>query len=207
MPAILALAILAASPTPVVRYVTHTVSRGTHPRIRRRAPAYAALLVARVQAEARRRGLDWMALLAVAEVETDYQWGRRRPADGAHGPYQVTATHSGPLDARVLLRGCQGRPGPCEAPDVAAHRTSSGRWTPRELRDPWIAVYLAALEIQRHVVWCYRHHRRGHWTPRGCPRWLARWAHYQSGIGRPSRYYIRRLCGAYLRIRRIARGP
>jgi len=205
---LLIMAILAAPPGPVESYVHRVMTRGIRSRrILRLAPAYSRQLVAAAQHEGRRRGLDWRALLAVAEVETQYHWWARRPADGAYGPWQITGTHSGPLDARVLLRGCQ-RPhhGPCEAPYVAARRDGPGPWRPAELRDPWIAAYLAALEIQRHVVWCYRHHRHGHWTPRGCPRWLARWGHYQSGIGRPSRYYTRRLCAAYQRIVMIVRG-
>ena len=206
LPIVLA-AVLAASPAErVAEHIARVASAGTSQRVRARAPRYARQLVDAARREARRRGLDWLALLAIARVETGWQWWRRRPQDGAHGPWQLSAHHSGPMDAVVMLAGCGRTWGLCEATEVAARRTSTGRWSPRELRDPYIAAYITAIEVQRHVVWCYRRHPRGHRAPRGCPRWLARWGHYQSGIGRPSWYYVSRLCRAWRELRGLVTG-
>jgi hypothetical protein len=160
--------------------------------------AYARALVSAAHREGRRRGIDPLAILAVAEVESGYQPWVVRAQDGSHGPYQLMAHDSGPTEARRLLAGC-GTGGLCEAPDIARRRRGSGPWTVAELRDPWIATWIAAYEIQRHVLGCLRA-RHVHRVA-GCPAWLARLGHHNSGPRPPRPYYLSRLCAAWRRLR------
>ena len=193
-PAVLAVALLAAPDATAL--VEAELPRAWNGRA-----TYARELVTAAYREGRRRGLDPMALLAVAHVESGWQPWRTRAQDASHGPYQVIGAHPGPVECRGLLAGCRGSGDPCEAPDVAAgRRVRSGPWTRAELQDPVISTYLAAYEIQRHLATCHRLRHGAHRAPRGCPRWLVRWGHYNSGWGAPRWYYLERLCRAYRRL-------
>lgn len=160
--------------------------------------ATAVLIVARARAEGKRRGLDPIALLAVAWVESGYQSWRTLKGDGSHGIYQIIGGHPGPREARALLSGCT-KPGePCEAPEVAKRRRKTGPWSKRELRDVVISTYLAAYEIQRHIAVCHRRRHKPHRHPhcRGI-QWLTRWGHFNAGYNNPRWYYLSRLCKRY----------
>ena len=153
----------------------------------------AAELAAAILLEARRRGLDPLALAPIAWIESDFQPRASRASDGSHGVWQSIRRHSGPREALALLAGCRvgqtnARQGPservsggepCEAPGIAARRRRPGPWTLAELRDPAISTYIGAYEIRRHVLRCvssgHRHKRR----PRACRgmTWLVRYAH------------------------------
>ena len=194
IPQILAVAILAAPDATAL-------VEAELPRTWAGRATYARELVTAAYREGRRRGLDPMALLAVAHVESGWQPWRTRAQDSSHGPYQVIGGHPGPVECRGLLAGCRGSGEPCEAPEVAARRrVRSGPWTRAELQDPVISTYLAAYEIQRHLAQAYRMGRTYRRYPRTCPRWLVPWGHYNSGWGPPRWYYLERLCRAYRRL-------
>lgn len=210
----------ATPPAPQEHLVAHVVA--ALPTWAKRE-AYALELVAAVHREGRRRGLDPLALLAVAQVESGWQPWRTMRWDGSHGPFQLIGHHPGPREARALLAGCRppahllptwgrwwalrGQGEPCEAPRVAARRRTLGTWTVAELRDPVVATYLAAAEVQRHVATCHRLRHRAHRAPRWCPRWLVRWGHYNSGWNPPRWYYLQRLCKAWHQLRRLTPRP
>ncbi len=176
--------------------------------------ALARLIVDRAFAEARRRGLDPVGLLAVAGVESGYQSWRTHGKDGSHGIYQIIGSHPGPREARALLLGCRptvkqlaaygrlwrlrGQGEPCEAPEVAERRVRFGPWTRGELRDVTVSTYLAAYEVARHVAVCHRRRHKVHRHPhcRGI-QWLTRWGHYNSGWHKPRWYYVSRLRKQY----------
>lgn len=190
----------------VLRHMVRVSSTGASARVKEKIAAYMPKLLEAVQREARRRGINWMVLLAIAEVETRYQWWRVRKTDSAYGPYQITAWHGNAIEAGIMIKGCKAGVGLCEAPRIAELRKRIGRWGKSELRNPYINTYIAAYGIRKHVLWCYRHHKRGHRSIGKCPRWLSRWGHYQSGINKPSYYYVKRLCAAYMHIKSACKG-
>lgn len=188
---------------PLVQYIQREQPKWARP--------LAPTIVKRARIEARRRGLDYLALLAIAGVESGYNPRRTLARDGSRGIYQVIAGQSGPREARALLRGCHRRPGlarrhgePCEAPEVALLRRANVRWTARELRDVTINTYIAAYEIQRHVVRCLAYRHKRYRAPRECPRWLVCYALYNSGYNPPRWYYLKRLCARYDALRKIS---
>jgi hypothetical protein len=203
LPAVLALAILAAPDATAI-------IEADLPRTWAGRGQYARELVTAAYHEGRRRGLDPMALLAVSYVESGWQPWATRAQDASHGPYQLIAGHPGPVEARGLLAGCGGQ-GTCEAPEIVYRRarvargrtmarTGAAPWTRAELQDPVISTYLAAYEIQRHLAVAYRRRLKYTRIPRGCPKWLVPWGHYNSGWHLPRWYYLERLCKAHKRL-------
>ncbi len=176
------------------------------------------VLARRIPIEARRQGLDPMALVALADAESSWSHRTTTPARGHRHPsigvwQLIPGEHAGQLAARQAM-----------PPEILAYRRARrrpprGRFSWSELRDPLISTYIAVREIAAHVRRCRRLQPRGHlsgsWRScRGLPQWtrrnpqvpvgeLARMAHYNGGPRIIPCAYVRKLAIRYRRFQSI----
>jgi hypothetical protein len=185
--------------------------------------AFSVQFVKRVDVEAKRQRLDPVALVVVAWIESGFvPWARRVEGDGTTsiGLYQTIRGDHFPQLAWRGLQGCTPGPrvrsywrlwwqrqpaGKCRAQDVANRRRRLGRWSIRELRDPWISTYVGALEIRGHLDSAQKRRRRSpnHRACRGLPSMLPRYAFFNSGNGHVRRGYVWKLCSRYRKLTKL----
>jgi hypothetical protein len=183
---------------------------------------YSRQLAYRIIVESKRRNLDPIALTAMAQIESNYQYWVTRKGDGSHGVWQTMRYDTAPRKAWKLLLGCKPGPKvpaymhkwrrnvPCEAQKVANYRRRLGNWNIPEIKDSSnvISTYIAAYEISLHVKSCKKkNHRKhlvgGYYCKRLSMRqreMLGRYAHYNSGPRKPRRIYLYSLCKLYHKI-------
>jgi hypothetical protein len=182
----------------------------------------------RILIEARRNRLDPLAMAAIAWTESSYRpWARGVPGSrraAEVGVWQLIPHDSPVRAARRTLEGCQPpahlapwrrriwirrRPGkPCADQIVANRRKYVGSFTVTELRDYILGTYIAAFEIRRHIDRVNRRRIRSK-RIRGCRNVsretqyrLYRYGFYNSGMKRPSNYYVLRICKRWRILRR-----
>ena len=181
--------------------------------------------------EAKRWSMHPATLLAIASTESDFRArlrGRVRPGSRRSaevGVYQLIPGDSPIRSQRVWIDQVCSRPNPqahlCPR-DIWARKRRRGRFTVRQLGDPYLGSYLVAGEIQVHGNHCAQRRPTGHVTP-----WVRRWArkhrvamtrarnlsrlgHYNTGPRWRSparlkkfRWYVRRLLRRWAKIRRL----
>lgn len=167
-------------------------------------------LSARIEVESKRFGLDPVAMLAVASVESDFRSnvrGRVRPGSRRSaevGVWQLIPGDSPVIKARMELdRLCFGSISLPKCPsDVRAAKRRMGRLHPVQLAGITLSTWIFAWELTYHVRACQARHPRGHRIGSGVPKWLARWGHYNSGPRKPTTWYLYKLRRQYRKFRR-----
>lgn len=101
----------------------------------------------------------------------------------------------------------------CEDQSVWDRRVKFGLWSTRELRDPYIGTFVFGVELSNQLAFCKKNHRcnKYHRNVRylggyGCKlpmkirKRLSRYAHFNSGPFRVTRFYPWKLCKVYTKV-------
>jgi hypothetical protein len=185
----------------------------------------ASALSKRILLEARRYGLDPIALVAIASAESDFRPWVRGPGFVRRGPtwskrlyeygvWQLFLGGAYTLAAGRALQACPKDWARCPAPDVYRARRKHLRrlkyFSKRELKRSYIiGTWVAAFEISHAIEGCRLRHKRGHWRywmtkvgkglgmNRATMVRLSRYGHYNTGAVPPTSYYLKRLFKRY----------
>lgn len=179
----------------------------------------------RILIEARRYGLDPIALVAIASAESDFRPWVRGPGFVRRGPtwskrlyeygvWQLFLGGAYTLAAARALQKCPKDWSRCPAPDVWRARRKVLRrlryFSKRELRRSHIiGTWVAAYEISHAIEGCKLRHPKGHWRywmakvgkrlgmNRATLLRLSRYGHYNTGAVPPTSYYLKRMIKRY----------
>jgi hypothetical protein len=181
---------------------------------------YAVQLGHRIEVEARRRGLDANAMVAIGWIESHFQpWARGRGVPGRRegeiGTWQLFRGDQAVEQARLRLAGCNApakmsatmrqfwdrrkaeSTERCEAQEVADARRWHAHWLRSELEDVVVSTFIVGLELRMHLDASKAAGRTVGKLPSECsgvPEDVTRMAFYNSGPRPPTQVYLRRLC-------------
>lgn len=172
----------------------------------RRRRVVARQLAKAVWRESRRWRLDPIAMLAVASVESDFRAnirGKLRPGSRRSAEVGVWQLIPGDSPVRAARRTLARL---CKAKKCPHRRRSRRRFSVTELAQIPLGTWIFSHELTAHVRACKRRQPRGHTMPLSQPRWLARWAHYNTGPRTPTTWYRYKLARQYRLFRRALCG-
>lgn len=184
---------------------------------------YAVQLSARIEVEARRRGLDANALVAIGWIESHFQpWARGRGVPGRRegeiGTWQLFRGDQAVEQARLRLAGCNApakmsttlrafwarrqaeSDGTCDDQAVADARRWHGPWMGTELEDVVTSTFIAAFEVKAHVDNAKAAGRTVGKLPSECsgvPAHVPPYGFFNAGPHPVKQWYLRKLCSRY----------
>lgn len=214
---------VARAPSKEDRFTKAIAKRARHIKNTKARKAYARRYAKRILLESKRRNLDPVAMTAVAWIESDFKESAKRTEGNgvaSYGVWQIIPSGFSYSLIRKTLGGCKPPPklkqwrvywwkrrmrakgAKCESQAVANRRIKSGKLNPKELRDHILATYIAHYEMSIHIKMSYKlrdrpRRIRGCKLPRKIQYVLYRMARFNSGMQKPRRYYLWRLCKRY----------